>query len=343
MEGAGITTQDAVPRLRERYELVASDEEMVALVARLASNPDSPGEHCDARWRDLQELDTLLSRIGPIPPIREKIKIKASAIRNEFLVNRPRTSDEALQYIRTLEILRDVGVESLGDVPKLRKYSWEIVQYYLRIHDNLRLSKALIAHAHNWRLDGNEYEARNLYTYPYQILKEHPEGQNLDYWLLRHNATLWYSRFFLTERHGRKQHDAMKEIEAIARDVNTPEVWLQTRCELAGYWASVKRDRDRALEECWALEQLVSKHDFAEYGMLAVTRAKIHPLVDSEIQSDQEKAVYLIRNDFRTLYLKHRHFYYVEPLRSWCSQLRFSLEFPPAICGSGILIYLPRN
>src|ERR1041385_6505330 len=147
----------------------------------------------------------------------------------------------------------------------------------------------------------------------------------------------------LNERHGRKLSDSICEIEDVARDIALPSVWLQTRCEIAGYWASVKRDRDRALEECHALEQLVTKHDFPGYGMHGISRPKLHALLDSGIQSDRDEAIHLIRNNFLTLHLKDPHFYYEKLLTTWNCELGLSLEFPKAVYGSGILTYLSRN
>lgn len=333
----------AISRLRQKHQPIESDEETLALFVRLAKSPTSPGERCDARWQDLHELDTLLSRHGPVPEMRFEIQSKASAIRHELLLSHPTTSDDVLQYIRCLAILVDVGAEKPWEVRRLRRYAWEVVQYYLRTRDYARLSKALITYAHNCRLDNHEYQARNFYTYPYHILRNYRSRGDINNRILLHNAMLWWLRFFVPELSCNEQDDFIKKLVVLTTEIGTPAAWLETHRELTGYFGSGGRYRDRALDHHRQLNELLRSNSFPEYGLAALLRPKIHTLLDSGIPADRDKALQLIAGKFLNLYRKDPHFYYHELLVTWRNELNLSFILPEPVYGSAILTYLPRN
>lgn len=337
----------AMSRLRRKHAPISSNKELFALLLRLAQSPEASGERRDARWRDLHALDDRLFRHGPIPAIRSEIKDAVSAIRWEILSDGPATSDHAGQYIRCLEILRDLGVEHSSEVPRLRSYAWEVVQFYMGINDILRMSKALISYAHTWRLDNHEYQARNFYTYPYQILRRYRGPRDLTYWTLLHNATLWKFRYFDERLAADKRYERLKilkELEKLAKDIDTPRVWLETYRELAWYWGEGGRDRDRALDTHKKLCDLLARHPFPRYGRVALLRPKIVTLIDSGIPADRSEAARIVKTEFLPLYEEEDpHFYYYEPLLVWNEQLELSIDPSEPIYGSPILTYLPRN
>jgi hypothetical protein len=337
----------AMSRLRQKHAPITSDAELFALLLRLAQSAETPGERRDARWRDLHALDERLFRHGPIPALRSEMKEAVSAIRWEILSDGPATSDHAFQYIRCLEILRDLGVENSFEVPRLRRYAWEVVRFYLGIHDIPRMSKALIAYAHTWRLDNHEYQARDFYSYPYQILRRYPGPRDPTYWTLRHNATLWKFRYFVERLSADKRHERLeilRELVQLAKDIGTPGVRLETYRELVWYWGEGGRDRDRALDAHRELQELLAWHPFPSYGREALLRPKIHALIDSGIPADRQEAAHLVETEFLPLYQdEDPHFYYYKPLLVWKTQLKLSFDPRKPVYGSPILTYLPRN
>jgi hypothetical protein len=338
--------RQALSRLRSKHAPIWSDDELFALILRLAKSPESPGERRDARWNDLHALDDRLFRHGPIPAIRSEIKDEVSAIQAEILSEGLATSDHAFQYNRCLEILRDLGVEHPFEVPRLRRYAWEAVQFYMGINDILRMCRAVISYAHTWRLDNHEYQARNFYTYPYQILRRYLGPHDLTYWTLLHNATLWKFRYFVEHLSVEKQHErlnVLRELEELATDIGTPSVWLETYRELAWYWGEGGRDRARALDAHQKLCELLVQHPFPPYGRVALLRPKIHALIDSGIPADRSEAARIVETEFLPRYQEDPHFYYYGPLLMWKTRLKLSIDPPKPIYGSPVLTYLPRN
>jgi hypothetical protein len=333
-------------RLRRKHAPITSDDELFALLLRLAKSPETPGERRDARWRDLYALDERLFRHGPVPVVRSEIQEAVSAIRWEILTDGPATSDHACQYIRCLEILRDLGVEQSFEVPRLRRYAWEVVQFYLGIRDILRMSKALIAYAHTWRLDNREYQARNFYTYPFQILRRYRGPRDLTYLTLFHNATMWKLRYFVEHLSAKKQDERLqilRRLVKLAKEIDTPGVRLETYRELVAYWGEGGRDRDQALDAYQELQELLARYPFPRYGREALLRPKIHALIDSGKLADRHEAAHVIQSEFLPLYEEYPHFYYEKPLLVWKRQLGLSFDPPKPVYGSAILTYLPRN
>jgi len=338
-------SRQAINRYQQKQELIAAEENILRLCIRLAKSPASLAGRFDATWQKLYDFNTLLYRHGPIPRVRVSILPQIAAVRLRFLKNPPTTSDEAFQYIQCLEIIVDLGAEDKWDVSRLRHFAGQITQFYFAIGDSLKFCKAMMTYAHNWRLEGHFREARDWYTYPYNLLREYRGARNAEYWMLLHSATRWHVRSRLeTEKLNEPAlYKAEMELNKAADKAKTPAVWLENYCELTGLWARGGRYLGRALRFHAHLEQLQKEYIFPEYGLLSLLRPKIHALLETKEQHNLIQAADIVEKQFLQLYQENPHFYYYRPLLAWKERLGLSFYPPEGIYGSAILTYLPRN
>lgn len=338
-------SRQAVARFRHKHELIASDKDVLALCIRLAKRPASLVARLDTTWQKLYEFNALLYRHGPIPAVRTSILPQIAAMRLGFLTELPATSDEAFQYIQCLQILVDLGVEHPGDVARLRHHAGQMARFYFEIGDHLNFCKAMMTYAHNWRLENRFHEARDWYTYPYNLLREYRGVRDAEYWTLLHSATRWHVRSRLETENLDEAglYKAERELKALAERADTPTVWLENDCELTGLWGRGGRYQDRALRHHEHLEKLQKQYAFPEYQRLSSLRPKIHALLETKERSDRDQAAQIVETEFLPLYRANPHFYYSKQLEAWKTELDLSFVPPRSVYGSAILIHLPRN
>jgi hypothetical protein len=258
-------------------------------------------------------------------------------------MEQPADLDEAYQYVQALEILRDVGVESASDIKKLREYGWTAVRFYGERHDFFKLARAMQAFANTCRLDEDEATARGITRGAWHILNEkcaHSADPNV--LVMTHQSTFWDLRLSAIDAEEHTTKKKREQLLNLAKTVNTPGIWIETRRELAGHWM-MRGDYDQASEQLQALESLLQENEtLPTYGAPTLLRPKIELSLETARPARRDEAIHLIES-YADLYRRDPHLHYYRQLQRWNRKFGLSLEFPSPAYASPILIYLPRG
>jgi hypothetical protein len=316
-----------------------------------------------ARWAQRDEIDGRLAEAehlliteGPNNrKVRSNLKKKAALIHETL---DPREQD---LLARTKELLCDVGPEAEEDQRSARRYAAEAVVLYRTIprtdrddRYHARIAGALLRFSNACQSVGDLRTAKDATIDAYYILAEKCDARDPIVLRLRHQADARTVRF-LGERGWKNLQRHLDEMIALAAEINTPDVQLETACQLAGYWRMCEKpDRGLAMEQLEVIAKVLEKMPGrSAYDAPTFLRPRIEWFLASDIQKEKEEGIRLIVEEYAACYRLNSLSYFWDVMEQWCRRpscrklgLREELKklaLPHPTYNSSMRMALPRG
>jgi hypothetical protein len=325
--------------LSHHHEIgTATSEKMLALIPLLETRSSARSAREEQAFEQLDKLDLLILSQGlSEAEVRSEVRLIAGAFRLDFLALRPANIGEMLQYGRTIEILRDVGVSAQAGISEIRQYGWEAILIYKQLKQFPALVRALMAYGNPCRLAHEERTTRKMMRMARHIAEQKCNLNEPNVPTLLHGTLVWNLRYFGHDWERNEQIEVCELIEDLAQDLGTPSILLQTYRELAAFHCN-EGQLEKSLEYCKQMEYVLNANTFPTYGRSSLLRPKIEILK----RLGRRDEMVAVIEEYRKLYDSDRHLYHREQLKKWKKQLRLGFDLPEAQFATGVLAYTPR-
>lgn len=290
-------------------------------------------------WDELGQLDHLIASPGPSSPIREDIRMRANRICARLEAKTLPNHDELRQYIRALEVLRDIGAETQLELLLCQHRAWAIVQYYFRLKDFPCLARALHCYGNTARLLGDQRTNWQMIRYARYILEESRVALSSKSQFMRLISTTVDMRS-CAEGYGDYRANSMPRISGeLAETIGTPLARLHAWQELAGYYRM--RGNVEKAEESFAT---IDKLKQAIPAELIDPAPSIRARIELYIGRDRDRAIELIEQEYLAAYQANPRNLYRGHLQRWSLALRIPIpHLQVQAYETPMVFYAPRG